>query len=350
MYARPTEIKTVEGRYGMEKKNVLLYTNNHRGSLEQVFSTYALYQTLKELGWEPVVYDEPRKGCTRGESYLDAHCCTVSGMKMHTERTEYLNSFEAIVTGGDRKWECAKKESIDKCFLNWGNPEARRIAYAPTFGEKCSLPLGPKNAARFLLQRFHAISVSDHVTQRILNLEFQIDAETVCNPVLLSAGFAHEDVKKVEGLFISAFFEKTNGQKLKVAEMAEETLRYKVLNYSRENVIRKHITIDEYLSAIEKSAFIITDSAIVMYLAVVYKKPFVLVLSHRECETFSGLSMLETLGLMERVIYTEEDVREKKYLCRKPVKYGLVDYKLGKLRGKSIQWLETSLNGQGTDE
>ena len=46
---------------------------------------------------------------------------------------------------------------------------------------------------------------------------------------------------------------------------------------------------------------------------------------------------------MERVIYIEDDVREKKYLCRKPIKYGLVDGKLNEFRVKSVQWLKDRL-------
>ena len=334
----------------MEKKNVLLYTNNHRGSLEQVFSTYGLYRTMEELGWEPVVYDEPRKGCTRGESYLNAHCSMVSEMCVPSDREAYLNSFNAVLTGGERKWECAKEESVEKCFLNWGKTEARRIAYAPTFGEKCSLPLGPKNAAQFLMQKFQGIAAADNMTQRILNLEFQMDAEMVCNPILLSEGFSHLDADQIEGLFITTVFDRPNRQKQKAAEMAEETLKYRVLDYSREVMARNRITIDEYLNAIEKSSLIITDSAAAIHLAVVYRKPFIAVLSRRSSEASGVFSTLESLELLERVIDPEEDVREKKYLCRKPVKYGLVDYKLEKLRAKSIQWLENSLNGQEADK
>ena len=302
----------------MEKKNVLLYTNNHRGSLEQVFSTYGLYRTLEELGLEPVVYDEPRKGCTRGESYLNAHCSMVSEMCVPSDREAYLNSFNAVLTGGERKWECAKEESVDKCFLNWG--------------------------------KFQGIAAADNMTQRILNLEFQMDAEMVCNPILLSEGFSHLDADQIEGLFITAVFDRPNRQKQKAAEMAEETLKYRVLDYSREVMARNRITIDEYLNAIEKSSLIITDSAAAIHLAVVYRKPFIAVLSCRSSEASGVFSTLESLELLERVIDPEEDVREKKYLCRKPVKYGLVDYKLEKLRAKSIQWLENSLNGQEADK
>ena len=179
---------------------------------------------------------------------------------------------------------------------------------------------------------------------------FQIDTDAVCNPILLADDFAHTNVKDVEGLFISVFFEKWNNQKQKVAEMAEESLKYSVLDYSREAMVHKKVSVDEYLNAIEKSSLIITDSVAAMHLAIFYKKPFIAVLSRCESESFSQLSTLERLGLMERAIYVEDDVREKKYLCKKPVKYKLADCKLEKLRNESMKWLENSLNGQETDK
>lgn len=346
----PIETNIVKGCTNMEKdKNVLLYTMNDSDCYGQIFSTYALYQATRKLGWNPVVYDEAGRTGTGGQDYIKVHCCTLSEMCLHSDREKYLESFHAVITGSERKWKCAKNESVEKCFLDWGNPAARRIAYAPTFGADCDLPLGPKNAAYFLMRRL-AIAAADSDTRRILNLEFQIDAEAVCNPILLADDFAHADVKSVEGLFISVFFERSDSQKQKVAELAEESLKYRVLDYSREAMKRNSISVDEYLNAIEKSSLIITDSVAAMHLAIFYKKPFITVLSHHGDGPFSRLSTLEQLGLTERVIYVEEDVREKKYLCRKPVKYGLVDYKLEKLRLKSMKWLEDSLNGQETDK
>lgn len=341
----------MSGKNGTNKsKKALLYTINDGDSFGQVFSTCALYQAVRKLDWNPVVYDEFEKRNTAGQDYIKAHCCTLSEMCLHSGREEYLESFHAIITGSEKKWKCAKNESVDKCYLNWGNQEARRIAYAPTFGSECDLPLGPKNAAYFLMQGLTAIATADSNTQNILNLEFQIDAEAVCNPILLADDFAHADVKTVEGLFISVFFERNNRQKQKVAEMAEESLKYRVLDYSDEAVVHKHISVDEYLNAIEKSSLVLTDSVAAMHLAIFYRKPFIVVLSRCENESFSKLSTLERLGLTERVIYVEDDVREKKYLCKKPVKYRLADDKLEELRNGSMKWLESSLNGQETDE
>lgn len=49
----------------------------------------------------------------------------------------------------------------------------------------------------------------------------------------------------------------------------------------------------------------------ICHLAIVYKKPFIAVVSRQENDAYECLSTLEELGLMERVIYIEDDVRER---------------------------------------
>ena len=51
------------------------------------------------------------------------------------------------------------------------------------------------------------------------------------------------------------------------------------------------------------------------------------------------ISTLEQLGLEERIIFVEDDVKEKSYLYKKPIKYGVVDYKLKAFIEHSKEWL-----------
>lgn len=327
----------------MEKKNVLLYTINDSENPGQIFATYALYKTLEQLGHNPVIADEGRSLDAKMSEYIKGHCSMLSDMHTYSSKDEYVKTFDVLLTGTEKKWKYCEEESVDMSFLNWGKEDAARIAYAPSFGKTCDLPLGPKNAAYFALRRFRRISAADSNTLSILNMDFGVDAEKVCNPILLLDKYPHLEVSEVEGLFISTFFENRDSQKQKAAEMAEETIKYRVLDYSKDSEGIEKTTADEYLDAIEKSSLIITDTAAVMHLAIAYRKPFIVVLSRQENESYECLSTLEELGLTERVIYVEDDVREKKYLCRKPIKYGLADVKLSNLRKKSIAWLENSL-------
>ena len=325
-----------------EMEKVLLCTINDNEHLGQILSTYALHVTLQNLGYCPVVFDDLCRMNTVISKYIKERCCLFSDMCIHNSKEKYLDTFNYLLTGAEKKWKYTEKESTDQCFLNFGKEDARKIAYAPSFGKRCDIPLGPKNAAIFALKRFDGISVEDNSTLRILNMEFGIDAEKVCSPLFLVEDYPHFDREEIEGLFLSVFFEDRDNQKQKVVEMSEEILQYRIIDLSKD--IENHLdsSIDVFLNALEKGALIITDSIAFAHMAVVYKKPFIFITS-RLGDAAGTLSGLESLGLMERVIYTEDDVCEKKYLCRKPIRYGLVDYKLMELRSKSIRWLEEKL-------
>lgn len=326
-------------------KNILLDAINDSTNLEQVMSTYALYKTIEEFGDYYVCFNDKdaNKAKSKILEYIEAYCCKLTGSYAYSTEQNYIDELNAIITAGARRWLYNENMSLDSYVINRKNNIVKRVAYAPSFGKSCTFPLGPKNALFFELKKFNGIAASDRNTRSILSMDFGIDAEKVCHPILLLDKYPYLDTHEVEGLFIFSLFEKRDSQKQKVVEMAEESLRYRVVDYSADQLDDGEKTVDQYLATVEKSSLIITDSSAICHLAVVYKKPFIVVVSKQDAARYECLSTLEELGLMERVIYTEDDVREKKYLCRKPIRYGLVDSKLIDIRKKSIQWLKDKL-------
>ena len=67
--------------------------------------------------------------------------------------------------------------------------------------------------------------------------------------MLLLDQYPYLDLHETDGLFISTFFERKDSQKRKVAEMAEETLKYRVVDYSKDQTAENEKSIDEYLEA-----------------------------------------------------------------------------------------------------
>ena len=64
-----------------------------------------------------------------------------------------------------------------------------------------------------------------------------------------------------------------------------------------------------------------------------------IILSRNKKKSLEVISTLEQLGLEERIIFVEDDVKEKSYLYKKPIKYGVVDYKLKAFIEHSKEWL-----------
>ena len=91
-----------------KKRNILLDTINNSYDLGQVLSTYALYKTLEELGYDCVVNDRYLDEKSFGYQYLKERCCMVAGMNLRMTREEYYSTFYAFITGASNRWRLCK--------------------------------------------------------------------------------------------------------------------------------------------------------------------------------------------------------------------------------------------------
>ena len=289
-------------------KKIVLKTVSNPNDLEQVISTYALSEALQKEGYI----------CVEDDSADD---------------------LGAVITGGQGIWERSRNFKVEDSFLQKYDEDVCKIAYAPSFGEDCDYPLGIKNIAYFELRKFTGISVADENTLNIINEEFKLDVERVCPPILLNESFNIEakEIGKEEGLFILSYITKMDNQKEKLLYLAEENIRYRVARY--EGMEKDKCTIDDYVDMVKKASMIITDAFVIVQLALLLGKPFIAIVDKNEKSSYEIVSLLKQLDLEERIVFVQEDMKEKTFLFKKPIKYGLVYNKLGSIRQKSKKWL-----------
>ena len=105
-----------------------------------------------------------------------------------------------------------------------------------------------------------------------------------------------------------------------------------------------HITVEDWLYYLINSEFVLTDDIYGIYFALVFNKPFAFIesLSHKDISTVS--SFLSSLGLEDRIVFTEDDLRTKEYLFRQPVRYKKVNKLLDRMRDSSLAWLRSKLS------
>jgi len=329
----------------MKSKNylpdVLVCTLREGKNKAEILETYALYKTLLGIGKNPVVCDFFAKEENANLDYIRKYTCTSSKLYGEADYKEFAESYDFLMSGTSGIWTWNKDADLDYMFLNFGKKDAGRISYAATFGEDCKIPLGPRNAASFLLDRIARKAVADTNTLRIMELVLKKQVDYVCNPVLLLEDYTTESEGKND-LYILADMENRDGQKQRVYEMAEATLKYRIEDVSED---RGNASMDEYIALLKNAALIITDSVATMHLALVYHRPFIMLASRdkNKKDTKEFEDILELLQLQERIIYIEEDIYEKKYLCKKPVRYNVIDKKLAAIREEAINWIRESL-------
>lgn len=289
-------------------KRIVLRTINDSNDLEQLISTDALCEVLQKEGY----------------------IC---------EKDDSLDNVGAVITGGRGVWKQSENFKVEEAFLQKYSDEVRKLAYAPSFGEDCDYPLGIKNIAYFEMKKFAGISVADENTLNIMNGEFKMDVELVCPPILLDedVNIVSKEIGKEEGLFILSYITKTSAQKEKLLYLAEESIRYRVARY--EGMKKDKCAADDYIDIVKKASMIITDAPVIVQLAVLLGKPFIAVVDRNEKCSYEIVSLLKQLDLEERIVYVQEDMEEKTFLFKKPIKYGLVYCKLEQIRKKSKKWL-----------
>ena len=110
-----------------------------------------------------------------------------------------------------------------------------------------------------------------------------------------------------------------------------------------------HIRVEDYLYYLLHSEFVITDNYYAMCMALIFEKPFVVMVNEDFSEIYRFENVPKPLGLEERIVVLQEDLKKKEYLFRKPIRWNLVNKTMQELKAASEEWLKTQL-GVKTEE
>jgi len=275
-------------------------------------------------------------------------------MRIRQKRFDVRNAggYGTYIVGSDQVWrEWGADLPRALCFfLDFViNPQAKRIAYAASFGkdtlESAGLS-GREEEIRPLLGKFDAISVREESGVKIIKETWGLDATHVLDPTLLLTREDYStlidnpvcpihDVKSVFYYFIDMSVDKMSlvekiARKLGVEFDGIYPGKYCTL-----------LPVEQWLKGFRDSDFIVTDSFHGTAFAIVNRKSFV-VFANEMRGIARITSLLGALGLEERMVV------EEKIECFNLSKLNAIDYdavhaKLDKLREFSGNWLLTQL-------
>ena len=80
-----------------------------------------------------------------------------------------------------------------------------------------------------------------------------------------------------------------------------------------------------------------------MCFALIFEKPFVVLANMDLPDLYRYRAILQPLGLEERLVILQEDLKKKEYLFRKPIRYDRVNRVLQKMKQDSEVWLKQQL-------
>lgn len=219
------------------------------------------------------------------------------------KQLEKCENFDIVITGSDQVWNPSFTMNGEgkvtlSYFASFCN--AKKIAYAASFGAN-KLPDDMKKIIKQQLCEYAAISVREKKAVSILK-DMALDAEIVCDPTLL---LKSEDYEKV----INDSQINNKYQVFNYIINSGWDISKKINNYICNELFHDKtkyngsvISIPEWLYNIKNSEFVVTDSFHGTVFSILFHKPFVSVVDMKNSMNDRIVTLLDTLGLSDRII------------------------------------------------
>lgn len=258
---------------------------------------------------------------------------------------------DIFVVGSDQVWNPDITKRLDPLIYFLPFAKGKRVAYAASFGKSMWDPTPFDEEIKKQLHRFDAVSVRETSGITICKDTFGLnDAEVTLDPVLL---LDSQQLMLIMGKLppvrneVFSYLLYTDTSLYSLIEKVTGSLSWKLTGNTRDSSKWKRAEdlygIKTWLRKIYASGFIVTNSFHCMVCCILLRKNFLAVppLPNRETRL---ICLLETLGLKNRYISTEEELNENRSLLTENIDYETVFYKLNAERKKSIQFLMNVVN------
>lgn len=266
---------------------------------------------------------------------------------------ECLNyNFDAIVVGSDQVWRYKyAKDSVDDFFCNFLDKKSMlHIAYAASFGtDEQEYPSDKLEICSKLLKKFSMISVREIDGKNLLTKYFGLKEErvsVVLDPTMLLSIDAYKKLFTDNGVpnekYVFTYILDDDNEKNKLIETICSKLFIAQIDVKAQTSNnRKPIApIEEWLSKIYHSDFVVTDSFHGMVFSIIFNKQFV-VFGNVDRGKSRFISLLNMFNLASRYIESANDIDNiNLYL---PINWDAVNKILDDNRNKSMSFLRNSL-------
>lgn len=358
--------------------DVALYTLWFSLNYGRILSSAALYKTIEEMGRKPCLIQKPTYMWTDhyankeniAGSFAYKNCKILEVYSNENDMRQLREGIFNHITGAGDVWNY---DSVGKYgnffFLDETARDHKKLSYGSSFNK--SLPdSGLKNEYFRLLNRFDGISVADVSDEEIMREQFAVEATIVLDPVFLCnkdfyIGCAEQSAARAndnERSYIFVQLDHGDSRKKAFTLRGNEILLPKcgsplrcMIDIDRYDESKnesgfepaRFIGADDWLHYIINSEFVITDNIYAVFFALIFQKPFVIMANDNAPNLGYIKEFLTSLGLSERIVLLQGDLKTKEYLFRKPVRYEKVNHILNEMREMSLEWLTNAMNNEG---
>ncbi|WP_318461173.1 polysaccharide pyruvyl transferase family protein [Photobacterium leiognathi] len=259
-------------------------------------------------------------------------------------------SYTHVIVGSDQVWRpsYAGTESL-VYFLSFLNNDVKKISYAASFGtDKWDLEQAATDLISEQVNKFSAVSVRESSGVELCQDVFGINAQHVLDPTLLVGReffdrICHSTEHKKSSGIVYYKLDKSDDF-LELLSSFEQQLGFnsKDIYFDKFNGDAAYHNVDDWLSYIKNSEFVITDSYHCVCFAILFEKPFLCYPNPTR-----GLarihSLLKLLGL-EKHFYDGESKCQDIISELMSVDYKKIELRLTELRIESANFLKLALS------
>jgi len=334
----------------MEIGIITFHTANNYGA---VLQCYALSEILTQKGHQVELINLPLH--EKSKALRSIARSKFSSAAFKSFRSDFLpkpvsseKQKDIYFFGSDQIWNLnITKSNFKLYFGSWVKKNAAKIAYAASFGNSTWTNHEHTNEVKDLLSTFNHIGIRESSGVKICKDAFQTESTKVLDPTMLLTNYDGVFKKKaINNAMVCYIFGKEESKINEIRKIATtKKLNPILLNDMR---IRKQIksvpfpSVPKWLSYLNTSELILTDSFHCMVFAILFKKNFIAIPAIPE-RIGRMLSLLSDLGLESRFFNNINEVNNSEEL-NKDIDYQQVDKKLNLLRKQSLNFLEKSLN------
>lgn len=344
------------------KVSILTYhdEDNYGATLQ----AYATYKTIEELGYEVEFIDLKLSNANgvlfklllalkrvRFNRFRKKHFKNLTRTYLSVEELQAdPPKSDCYLVGSDQTWNTNISKSLASAFfLDFGPDNVLRVSYASSFGmdhfvETDNLKI---SKVKKLLSRFKSVLVREDDAVKICASLWGINARQVLDPVLLFENYDFLFPKRKENNRLALYKIYPDDLFYDKARLIADTLevRAKSIGSLRQ---KKGIEcpypcgIEEWISQIASSKYVLTDSFHGTVLSILYRRQFVVYVTNPD--KISRLrSLLDLLGLSERICNSQTSLEDIIGLLNKPIDYNHVSGILSVLRDESLSLLKNTL-------
>ncbi len=351
-----TEISQEDTIKSNRKYDVALYGAPIEESYGGLITYYALYKAVERKGYSVGLILPPQSEDTEK---MKSHIMRFCEEYMHTceqlpasEMKQLYEVADAFLVGSDQIWNYThfpdKNETV---YLNFLKNKKKKIAYGASFGaeQPTIFPDYEEKYPKIMaaIHRFDAISVSESSGIDICTDYYGTEATKVLDSVFLLNKKDYQELtkkakNKSNNQYICAYKESSVEGFENISEMIAEQMKLPCVQIDNDNI--QNYQVEDWLSHIMNSEFVVTDSYYGVCLSVIFKKQFIVVQNAEEVTRIDAL--LKELGLENRFVHSTMEFMERKEICLQNIDYDKVNKTLNREIYTSQNWLKRALSAK----